>query len=672
MALDSNSGLSLGRRKLLQLTTAGAGIAGIDNVTATPDEDFVDIVGTNPTDYPNIGINVNVDTEAGRNGDLTADNFTIYENGAEKKIKEFSFADTALDIVFVFDDSGSMGGEISTMKREAKSLTSSIADKGIDAQYGLVSFRDTVDQDLPLTSDSTQLKDAVDNLDAWGGGDFPEDNFDAIETALSMDFRSEARTIIVDITDATAHYDGDGSGYSDYTLEEVASDLREQGAVFVGVSGGYDDPKASLKVLANKSGGKWYDINSANFDDILNNIIELLIDIYYIEYTTENPPDTEQNVSVGVEDPNRGKDRAEGVVDIPSGDGLTSKERFKRYRQAKIGMAQHLDSIGNGINEEPIVRDTLDTLSQKVDNEGIEAEKAESATKRMLLGEDLTELTLGVVNPVRISSTSEIGYDNLDSYSYKYEPSSSPATNEDARLSFDMVSSGLSMGTALFLGLKGITRLASYVGYNASKVTKHIDEAISIVVGIPGISGKMTDVSNDIANEQDSDLADETKSADEATDDILEEVDVVGESLAKSFSKFAFEGGLQSNLERFDEKLGTDGGGISAEGSDTDAEKGWQDAREEIVSQYDRTDNRLSVADAFSKAGDIVAVAGAALSVTGVFTAVGVFATVVGLFFSISFNFLKILSSSDGIYRIRGIHNAGLDSIVGGETYVDY
>lgn len=215
-------GRSLYRRRILQIAASGTAIAGLGANPVSADDEFVEITGTDPSTYPGVDVNVSVDSDAGRDGELTKDEFKVYEYGERMEITDIEYSASSLDLVFVFDDSGSMGNEISAMKRKVKSLTDDIDDAGVDARYGLVSFRDDADTDLTFTEDVDSLKDAVDSLDAYGGGDFPEDNFDAIMTALEDEYRADAQKIVVDITDATSHYDGDGSGFSEYTLSDVA------------------------------------------------------------------------------------------------------------------------------------------------------------------------------------------------------------------------------------------------------------------------------------------------------------------------------------------------------------------------------------------------------------------------------------------------------------------
>jgi|GEM_PF-3987219 len=304
------------RRTVLQLAAAGVTIPGAA-ATAAASESFVDILSVDPTDYPNVRLNVSVDTPSGRDGLLTEDDFEIIENGVRQEIQSFEFGSTKSDVVFVFDDTGSMGGEIAGMKSEVSDLVAEMETAGIDARYGLVTFKDGVEVDQELTDDAETLQSAVDALRPSGGGDFPEDNFDAIMRSLEFDYRTDAQKVLIDITDATSHYRGDGSEISESTIDETAAALTDGGLAYVAVSPGYDDERAAKKVLAEKVGGTWLDIYDADFTVILEEIAELVVTAYVVEYVTDLLPGAVAPISVVVEDPDEGTDSVDDTTDIP-------------------------------------------------------------------------------------------------------------------------------------------------------------------------------------------------------------------------------------------------------------------------------------------------------------------------------------------------------------------
>lgn len=390
----------IGRRDMIKIAASGVGLTTVGGASASSDDGFANILGTDPSGYPTVGLYVDVDTDAGRDGKLTEDDFTVYEGGEKRPITDFSFSSTALDLVFVFDDSGSMSDEIATMKREVKSLTDQIASSGIDTRYGLVSFRDSPQIDLDLTDSASALKDTVDSLSADGGGDFPEDNFDSIQKALSLGFRDSAQKVVIDITDATSHHEGDGSGYSSNSLSEVATDLRKAGVSFISVSNGFDDPKASLKVLAQKTGGLWIDINDADFNLILERITEIIVNTYILKYESKTPAGSIGDVSTEVTDPNRGTDKTTAKVSVPKDAGPTIPREFTELRSEKLELANQIDTNSLGfINDTDKVTPVLDSLRGGIESGSIDGEAATSGVDRLLLGEQVTDAVLAGAGP---------------------------------------------------------------------------------------------------------------------------------------------------------------------------------------------------------------------------------------------------------------------------------
>jgi len=275
--------------------------------------DDIDVQNVDPELYPEVCTTVQVDTEAGRAGDLTAGDFSLTENGEPCEITDVDFlgggGSEPIDIAFVFDDTGSMGGEIDDMKANVRDFADNIESSGFDARYSLVSFKDDVEVDQGFTGDVDTFKSAVDALSASGGADIPEDNYDAIDTALDLSYRADAEKVVVDITDAPAHYEGDGSGVTNFTLEEIADHIRAEGATFVAVAPSADevgDENSSKEVLADRAGGTFVDIRSADDFGVILDEIESILTVgrYRVCCRTALPCEDElRTVTVSVDDP---------------------------------------------------------------------------------------------------------------------------------------------------------------------------------------------------------------------------------------------------------------------------------------------------------------------------------------------------------------------------------
>lgn len=295
-------------------------------------------VGPDPSSgFPAIDARVRVDSPDGNAGDLTASDFAVCEDDCGQTIESLAFEPGGLaDIVIVFDDTGSMGNEISTLQSKVNDLTDDIETNGIDARYALVSFKDEAELDQDFTDAST-LKTAVDNLYADGGNGYEEDNLDAVAVgtgnAAGQDgagaslspFRSGAQRILIDITDAGAHEEGDHGydpGTTRFSQSEIEAFLDDGNFTYYAVSPSSVDSGISKRDIANNvDDGTWIDIESADFSVILNNIVSSITDpAYVISYTTTNAATdgSTRTVNLQIDDPDEGLLYEEGTYTAPS------------------------------------------------------------------------------------------------------------------------------------------------------------------------------------------------------------------------------------------------------------------------------------------------------------------------------------------------------------------
>lgn len=303
---------------------------------------FAQVLSIDPAEYPKISAFATVDTPAGRNGNLDADDFRVFENGTERPISSVRFTEgTRADIVFVFDDTGSMGGEIRGLKNNVRSFTDAVGDAGIDARYALVSFKDNNRVDQRFTPNADLFKRKVDRLRASGGGDGPEDSLDAIATGADLEFRDGAQKVIFHITDARSH----NSRRTSATVDDLERTLRQNGTTFFTVS-----PSGTKTVdLADRVGGTFSNIRSADFDVFLDELQDSLTNRYQIEYESPRPADgTGRRVDVFVTDGATtanatGAYIAPGNGTAPSardsdGDGLTDQEELAGIKTGSNGI----------------------------------------------------------------------------------------------------------------------------------------------------------------------------------------------------------------------------------------------------------------------------------------------------------------------------------------------
>lgn len=268
------------------------------------------IIGIDPTSYPKVKVNVFVNTSCAKLGNLKKEDFNVKENDKEAAIDNVYFSGNAsgknLDLAVVFDDTGSMQPQINAMKSKVQDLTDQINVAGLDTRYALVTFKDSASVKTNWTSDPEGFKNSVNALEAKLGDDEPEDALDAIENVISMGFRPDAQKVILVITDAHAHYKGDGTTYSEYTKAEVIKNLKDYGVIFIPVSPTFESSTkyVDLREVADEMQSMWIDINSADFSTILEKFENIITETYVLEYTSPDlTPNANWTISVTASKP---------------------------------------------------------------------------------------------------------------------------------------------------------------------------------------------------------------------------------------------------------------------------------------------------------------------------------------------------------------------------------
>jgi len=336
--LLSRDNLHGGTHTISLVGTDSGGKSDSESVAIEVHGAFFRIISVNSSAFPTIEARVFVDTDAAGGCGLVENDFAVAEDLVPQVIDSVTCEevgpDFAVEIVVVFDDSGSMGagtgGELQAMQDEVKRFADDALDTGLDARFGLVSFRDTAEVDLTMTSDVAAFKAAVDALVAEGGEDDAEVSLDAVVLALnSMSFRGGVPIVILLITDGPAHYRGDGSGLSSFTMPEVieyvgvfhatvfavSPDSTASAAFCFGNNGEAralraDAQETDVRELAEGTDGIWLDIASANFSVFLDEILTWYgaMSFYAVVYTTSNQvaDGTVRYMRLAVTDPDEG------------------------------------------------------------------------------------------------------------------------------------------------------------------------------------------------------------------------------------------------------------------------------------------------------------------------------------------------------------------------------
>ena len=119
---------------------------------------------------------------------------------------------TGLDVVIVFDSTGSMGGEISAVKKQVSRIGNTLIRLVPKARMSLITYRDDGDAYvvkepiLPLTGDIQLMEQYLARVNAGGGGDQPEAVHAGLDAAVAQnEFRPAARKVILLFGDAPPH-----------------------------------------------------------------------------------------------------------------------------------------------------------------------------------------------------------------------------------------------------------------------------------------------------------------------------------------------------------------------------------------------------------------------------------------------------------------------------------
>ncbi|MCR4650292.1 MAG: S8 family serine peptidase [Lachnospiraceae bacterium] len=118
-----------------------------------------------------------------------------------------------LDLCFVVDTTGSMGDDIQNARENMKDILERLFEKSEDYRVALIDYRDYPERsgssgDYPyrvrtsFTSDNEEIINAVNSLDLGDGGDERETVYSGLMSAVRLDWRDEAKKVIIILGDA--------------------------------------------------------------------------------------------------------------------------------------------------------------------------------------------------------------------------------------------------------------------------------------------------------------------------------------------------------------------------------------------------------------------------------------------------------------------------------------
>jgi len=222
----------------------------------------------------------------------------------EKSVKRVvGTANKGLDLCFVVDTTGSMGDDIDDAKANMEVILTQLAEKTSDYRVALIDYRDfssrTRDSrdypskiQLEFSADDTEIRNAIMNLSLGDGGDTPETVYSALMSALTLDWRDEAKKVIVVLGDAKPLDPEPNTGYtyqqvlfalfdSKIAIDYEDSDKRvldgEDSWINVYTIGTEDsaDASAFFKEISHDTGGGYSSVSDASqVSDAIVNTIE--------------------------------------------------------------------------------------------------------------------------------------------------------------------------------------------------------------------------------------------------------------------------------------------------------------------------------------------------------------------------------------------------------------
>jgi len=180
-------------------------------------------------------------TSSGKSVDFSFDRQGKREHEVRFDIQKPEYKKVPLDIVFIFDTTGSMGEEIARLRKTLEIINLNIASLPAKPQvrFGMVLYRDQGDKYVtrvvPLTSDLAKFQKELNKVEAGGGGDGPEDLQSALDDTIhKIKWNKDGVRLGFIITDAESHLDYGQK----FTYANAAHEAKKAGIKFFSIGTG--------------------------------------------------------------------------------------------------------------------------------------------------------------------------------------------------------------------------------------------------------------------------------------------------------------------------------------------------------------------------------------------------------------------------------------------------
>ena len=305
-----------------------------------------------------------------------------------------------IDVVFVLDTTGSMGGLIQAAKEKIWSIATTMASaqSAPEIRMGLVAYRDRGDayvtRVVDLSSDLDSMYATLMDFQANGGGDCPESVNQALHDAVhKISWRQDTGTYkaVFLIGDAPPHMD-----YQDDIKYPVTlSAAKEKGIVVNAIQcGQMGSTTPAWQQIARLGDGQYFQVEQAGsavaiatpFDEEIATLSEKLDDTR-LYYGTNEEKEKQQR-------------KVEAANKLHTASSVESRARRAAFNASKSGAANFLgegelvDDVSSGrVDFSSIDKDKLPEPMQAMAPEEQEAIISETAGRRNELQRQISELT---------------------------------------------------------------------------------------------------------------------------------------------------------------------------------------------------------------------------------------------------------------------------------------
>jgi len=184
----------------------------------------------------------------------------------------------SLDVVFMFDTTGSMYSYLESVRQNLVRLTSKINSEIPDVYFGVVAYGDHCDanttyvtKSCQLTSDVNVIKNFVATVEPTGGGDEPEALEDALYESNRLNWRGQSTKCIVLVGDAPPHGVIDNFSECPYGIDyrEETRKLSDIGVkIYSVLCNNVHQTEVTFRWFADQTNGKFLKLQ--NIDDLVD------------------------------------------------------------------------------------------------------------------------------------------------------------------------------------------------------------------------------------------------------------------------------------------------------------------------------------------------------------------------------------------------------------------